>query len=150
MAVAQQQIIIQKGGDFRPLHSNNANYYIRILENVINSCPTNLIVNLNGTRYVVNKNENFLFQDPNMAGPGVIMNNQFNNNVIFNLPAATKYCITDIIIDPSCMAKTTSIEDEYYCNIVNTQVILSQGTVLYDMYGNKFIVDKEIKNAKLQ
>jgi hypothetical protein len=117
---------------------------------VHNSCPTNLIVNLNGTRYVVNKDENFVFQDPNMDGPGAMMNNHYNNNVVFNLPAATKYCITDIIIDPSCMAKITSIADEYYCNIANTQVTLSQGTVLYDMHGNKFIVDKEIKNAKLQ
>jgi hypothetical protein len=133
-----QQITLQKGCDFRPINSTKLNHYIRILNDIQNVCPQNLVVTINETKYVVNKMDNFVLT-PNSA----------NNNVIFNLPGQTKYCITDVTIDATCMAKMTDNNDEYYCDTVNANVILPRGTIIYDNKGNKFIVDSDIKNCKL-
>jgi hypothetical protein len=133
-----QQITLQKGCDFRPVNSTKLNYYIRILGDVPNVSPQNLIVRINETKFVVNKTDNF-----------VLTPNSVNNNVIFNLPAQTKYCITDATIDATCMAKMTDNNDDYYCDTTNANVLLPRGTVIYDISGNKFIVDSEIKNCKL-
>ncbi len=133
-----QNITLQKGCDFRPVNSNKLNYYVRILNDVQDICPQNLVVLINGTKYVVNKTDQFVL-NPDTK----------NNNIIFNLPYQTKYCITDATIDPTCMAKMTENQDEYNCDIASARVMLPMGTNVHDLNGNKFIINTDIKNCKL-
>jgi hypothetical protein len=143
-----ETIYLQKGGNFRPINSTNQTYFVRNLNNIINACPSNLIINLFGTKYVVNKDDKFKFVEQNVLP--IPPNQDFNNvNLKFVLPKNIPYCITDITMDQTCMAKTTCLEDEYYCDTINTKVMILRGTTIYDLYGNKFIVDADIKDVRL-
>ena len=51
----ETELIIQKGGNFKPLNSNHGTFYIRSLNDVFNDIPENLNVIINNTKYIVNK-----------------------------------------------------------------------------------------------
>jgi hypothetical protein len=140
-------VILQKGSNAKPINSSNALYYIKFLDDVSNIYVDNLIININGTKYIVNKNDEIEFLKPNT--PVVPATDFLNNYLKFNIPSGVKYCITDTTIDATCMAKTTQLADEYYCDIINNLITIPKGTLLYDIYGNKFITDDVIKNVRL-
>lgn len=156
----ETQLIIQKGSNFKPINSTHVTHYIRLLNNVSDEIPENMIVLINNTKYVVNKNDRSDYSisnsstesDLDVIQPNIQITSLLTNvqNVLkFNLPSGIKYCITDKSLDQTCLAKKMQHDDEYYCDICTTMVTLLKDTTIYDMDGNKFSTMEDIKNVKL-